>query len=154
MRSVSVKYTTAAATASALTYNACALILTFLAPTPTMPFTTRSNVVICWIPRCVVSSVPTNSKNEEEHRRDLMPFCFTCTTLNHFQLKKGKLFFLYIVLSSTEFIFQHIIHTLLHSSFTLLLPLETFSVEALHQMLPLQTDSKFTVFIIDVVFWT
>lgn len=77
MRSVSVKYTTAAATASALTYNAPALILTFLALTHTMQFATRSNVAICRIPRHVVNSVTTNSKDEEDQRWDLMPFCFT-----------------------------------------------------------------------------
>lgn len=61
MRSVSAEYT-AAATASALTYNIPALIVTFLAPTPTLQFATRSNVAICWISQHGINSVTTNRK--------------------------------------------------------------------------------------------
>lgn len=49
-------------TASALTYNASALILTFLAPAPLMQFARRSNVAICWIPEHGINSVTTNRK--------------------------------------------------------------------------------------------
>lgn len=60
--SMSEIYCCCCSVASALTYNAPALILTFLAPTHTLQFAGRSNVAICSIPRYVVNSVTVNWK--------------------------------------------------------------------------------------------
>lgn len=139
MRSVSVKYTTAAAMASALTYSTPALILTF-SSTDTHN-ATRSNAAICWIPRRLVISVTANRR---EWKGSVLGFDSALHDPTYFLILKTFLFFHV----------QYIIHTF--EFFNLLppvsLPQDIFSGRAKAQVLPLQTDSKFTVYIIYVVF--
>lgn len=63
MRFVSVKYTTAAATASAMTYNTPALTLTFT--TDTTQFAAGSNVAICGISLHAVMFMQTKSDSKD-----------------------------------------------------------------------------------------
>lgn len=140
MRSVSAKYTAAAAaTASALTYNIPALIVTFLAPTPTLQCATRSNVAICWISQHGINSVTTNSKEWRGSTLGFDAILLYMNTILPFLVKeKASASWACNALISTEFVFEH---------FTFI-PYNHFLWKN-----DVKYWSKFTVYIIYVVFW-